>query len=186
MGLDMYLYKKTYVKSWEHHKPEERHTISVKVGGKVRKDIKPERISYITEEVAYWRKFNALHGWFVNQCGDGIDECQEIYVSEDHLNELLKTLSEVKSAINKSKKVTKVLTDWNGKDYEVSVYDCEDKIEELLPPTQGFFFGSYEVNDYYKDDVENTIEMIEGLMKENEESKQHGLYSGEFYYRASW
>jgi len=30
MGLDMYLYKKTYVQNWEHQTPEQRHTISVK------------------------------------------------------------------------------------------------------------------------------------------------------------
>ena len=28
------------------------------------------------EEVAYWRKFNALHNWFVQNCQDGVDECQ--------------------------------------------------------------------------------------------------------------
>ena len=68
----MYLYKKTYVQNWEHTSPEKKHTISIKKGGKVRKDIKPERICYITEQIAYWRKFNALHGWFIENCGGGL------------------------------------------------------------------------------------------------------------------
>ena len=37
MGLDMYLSKKTYVQNWDFHKPEEKHTISIKKGGKARK-----------------------------------------------------------------------------------------------------------------------------------------------------
>ena len=58
----MYLYKKTYVQNWEHTSPEKRHTFEIKMGGEIRKDIKPERICYIVEQIAYWRKFNALHG----------------------------------------------------------------------------------------------------------------------------
>ena len=61
MGLDMYLYKKSYVKNWQHMKPESLHKITIKKGGKVRKDIKTDRITYIIEEVAYWRKANAIH-----------------------------------------------------------------------------------------------------------------------------
>jgi hypothetical protein len=45
MGLDMYLYKKTYVQNWEHQTPEQRHTISVKLGDNAREDIKPHRIA---------------------------------------------------------------------------------------------------------------------------------------------
>lgn len=187
MGLDMYLYKKTYVKNWEHTAKEQRHSFSVKIGGKVRKDIKPERISYITEEVAYWRKFNALHGWFVEQCGGGVDECQDIYVEEEKMKELLDVLKKVSELINKSNPVVKVEKDWNGKDYEYKTFDCEDEVRELFSPTQGFFFGSDNIDEYYKQEVENTIEVIENLLKECEDTDAvKGLYSGDFYYRASW
>lgn len=182
----MYLYKKTYVKNWEHNGPENQHKITVKKGGKVRTDIKPERISYITEEVAYWRKFNALHGWFVNECANGVDECQSIYVSGEVLSKLLEILKQVKTTIDKSQKKVTVLKDWNGEDYEYEVYDCEEQVKELLPPTEGFFFGGYEVDEYYKQNVEETINIIEELLKEDELGKAHGLWSGEFYYKASW
>jgi hypothetical protein len=160
MGLDMYLYKKTYVQNWEHNPPEQQHQIEVKKNGVVRNDIKPNRICYITEQVAYWRKFNALHGWFVNECGGGIDECQNIYVEEDKLVELLETLKKVSDNFTLAK--------------------------ELLPPVQGFFFGGDEIDEYYKEDVNSTIKIIEELLKENEQSKEYGLYSGDFEYRASW
>jgi len=67
MGLDMYLSKKTYVKNWDFQKKSERHTVTIKKGGKVRTDIKPERVSYITESVGYWRKANHIHQWFVDK-----------------------------------------------------------------------------------------------------------------------
>jgi hypothetical protein len=160
MGLDMYLYKKTYVQNWEHNPPEQHHQIEIKRGGVLRKDIKPNRICYITEQVAYWRKFNALHGWFVNECGGGIDECQDINVDEDKLVELLETLKKVSDNFTLAK--------------------------ELLPPVQGFFFGGDEIDEYYKEDVNSTIKIIEELLKEHEQSKEYGLYSGDFEYRASW
>lgn len=180
MGLDMYLYKKTYVKNWQHNGPERQHEITIKKGGEVRKDIKPERISYIIEEVAYWRKFNALHGWFVNECADGVDECQAIYVTNEKMKELLETLKKVSELINKSTKTTKVLQDWHGKDYEVSVYDCEDEVKDIFSPTAGFFFGGTEIDDYYKSDVEETIKTIEDLLSEDEEGY------ADFEYQASW
>lgn len=156
----MYLYKRTYVQNWEHNPPEQQHQIEVKKNGVVRNDIKPNRICYITEQVAYWRKFNALHGWFVNECGGGIDECQNINVDEDKLVELLETLKKVSDNFTLAK--------------------------ELLPPVQGFFFGGDEIDEYYKEDVNSTIKIIEELLKEHEQSKEYGLYSGDFEYRASW
>ncbi len=186
MGLDMYLYKKTYVKNWEHNGPEGQHKITVKKGNKVRKDIKPERIIYITEEVAYWRKFNALHGWFVDKLANGEDDCQELYVGKEILEELLSTLKKAKDIIEKSKVVEKVLTDWNNKEYTVRVYDCEDEIKDIFPPTEGFFFGDYQINEWYKENIEETIEIIENLLHEASENIVNGLYSGDFYYQASW
>ena len=187
MGLDMYLYKKTYVKNWNHTSPESINHITIKQGDEERKDIKPERISYITEEVGYWRKFNALHGWFVQNCGDGEDKCQEIYVGEDNMKELLVVLNKVQTILNESELVTKVLKDWNGKDYEVQAYDKTDEIEEIFAPTEGFFFGSGEIDKYFKEDVDRTIELIEELLRENgSDDVSKGFYSGDFYYQASW
>jgi hypothetical protein len=65
MGLDMYLSKKTYVKNWDYNETNPKHFVSVKKDGVLRTDIKPERISHVVEEVAYWRKFNALHNYIV-------------------------------------------------------------------------------------------------------------------------
>ena len=190
MGLDMYLSKKTYVKNWEHNGPENQHSFEVKFGGVIRPDIKPGRISYVTEEVGYWRKFNALHGWFVQNCGDGEDKCQEMYVSEIMMRELFDTLKKVQELLNQSEMVVKVMKDWNDRDYEVQVYDKADEVEQIFTPTQGFFFGSNEIDIYFKEEVDRTVVLIEELLGEDkmtlEGSAVTGIYPGDYYYQASW
>ena len=41
-------------------------------------------------KVAYWRKANAIHGWFVDNIQDGVDDQNEYYVSKEKLEELKK------------------------------------------------------------------------------------------------
>lgn len=156
MGLDMYMYREHYVKNWDHQTPEERHEITIKKGGEVRTDIDLEKISTVSENIFYWRKFNALHGWIVNHCGGGVDECQKIFISYDDLIELYNTLNEV------------------DKDHT--------KAEELLPTTLGFFFGSEEYDEYYFDMVKETIEFLTPYI----ESIESGNERGDFYYQSSW
>lgn len=144
MGLDMYLSRRSYVKNWDFMDDKEKHTISIKKGGKVRKDIKPERISYIVEQVGCWRKFNALHNWFVANVQDGNDNCGEYYV--DH-NQLEKLLEDLKS-INNDSKIA----------------------EQKLPTASGFFFGGTEYDEYYFSEVQRTIELIEELLEDKEGS----------------
>lgn len=190
MGLDMYLYKKSYVKNWEHTPNERKHKVTVRMNGKVRKDIKPERISYIVKEVAYWRKFNALHAWFVKNCADGIDDCREVYVGTDQLKKLLENLKKIKASLDKSnKKKVKIKTGWSsteGDTYaEIDVFTDTSLAEELLPTQSGFFFGGTEYDDWYYQDIVETIKTFEELLAE-EAKLPEGVYSGDFYYQASW
>jgi hypothetical protein len=181
MGLDMYLSKKTYVKQWSHIEPEKQFQVEVKRGGEPVKSIKPERVSYVTEQVGYWRKFNALHNWFVQNCQDGRDECQESYVDREKLEELLTTLTEVKNILETSpKKKVQVENGWsNGEKtfVEIEVIEDSDKLEELFPTSSGFFFGGTEYDEYYQEQVNETIEMITDLLKEED---------GDYYYQSSW
>ena len=55
MGLDMYLTKRTYVKNWKHK--DDKHSVSVKLNGKKRKDIQEDRISEIIEDVMLQRRY---------------------------------------------------------------------------------------------------------------------------------
>jgi hypothetical protein len=182
MGLDMYLSKKTYVKQWSHIEPEKQFQVEVKRGGEPVTSIKPDRVSYVTEQVAYWRKFNALHNWFVQNCQNGRDECQESYVDREKLEELIVTLHEVKNILETSpKKKVQVKNGWsNGEDtfVEIEVVEDSEKLDDLFPTSSGFFFGGTEYDEYYEQEVNQTIETITELLKDED--------SGEFYYQSSW
>ena len=138
MGLDMHLSKRTYVQNWDYMEPEERYTITV--AGPSAAHIRPERITYIEEEVMYWRKANAIHNWFVQNCQNGVDECQETYIPRDQIEALLITLRNIVSDPSLAK--------------------------DLLPPTSGFFFGSTELDDWYWDNVKRTIPVLEQLLED--------------------
>ena len=179
----MYLAKKTYVKNWSYMKPEDQHHITVKRGGKIRKDIKPERISYIVEDIAYWRKANQIHKWFVENVQDGNDDCKEYYVSKERLHELVDICKKVRDASK--------LDDGevaNGYTFEgvkkVPILEDGQIIkdpsvaEELLPTTEGFFFGSTDYDQYYLQDIEDTIAQLELILQEPD--------GGDFYYQSSW
>lgn len=185
----MYFYKKSYVKNWEHTPDKQRHSITVRMNGKVRKDIKPERVSNILEEVGYWRKFNALHVWFVKNCADGVDDCREVYVEPSQIEELLEVLKQVKASLDASpKKTVKVESGWaNGQKTfaDIEVFENTALAEELFPTQSGFFFGGTEYDDYYYQDIVETIKTFEDLLKENEKVPK-GAYSADYYYRASW
>jgi hypothetical protein len=57
MGLDMYINKKTYIDN-KYKKEDKRLTVNDPEG---KTDIQTERISEISEYVAYWRKCNQIH-----------------------------------------------------------------------------------------------------------------------------
>ena len=152
MGLDMYLYKKNYIWSGEWVNPEAKQEVIVKTGGEVDKHIKPERVKYVVEEVAYWRKANSIHKWFVDNCQYGVDDCRNAYVDREKLEELLELCKQVKAD--------------------------PDKAHELLPTQSGFFFGSTQYDEWYFEDINNTIEMLEGILSDET--------GDEFEYHSSW
>ena len=141
MGLDMYLYKKHYVKNWDWMADHEKHTISLKKGKKKLDHIKPDRVCSVVEEVMYWRKFNALHKWFVDNVQEGVDDCKESFVDESDLKMLLETLT--------------------------YVLENKDSAETILPTAQGFFFGSDDIDEYYWEEVKSTIIQLKDLLDED-------------------
>lgn len=141
MGLDMYLYKKHYVKNWDWMADHEKHTISLKKGKKKLDHIKPNRVCSVVEEVMYWRKFNALHKWFVDNIQEGVDDCKESFVDESDLKMLLETLT--------------------------YVLENKDSAETILPTAQGFYFGNDEMDDNYWNYVKSTIIQLKDLLEED-------------------
>jgi len=116
----------------------------------IRKDL---NIKGITAEAAYWRKANAIHQWFVTNVQDGEDDCREYYVSNEKLSEL--------------------------RDICVDILADTTKAADLLPPQEGFFFGSTNVDEWYFQDLEYTVEVLAKLLEPE-------YKDWEFYYRSSW
>lgn len=184
MGLDMYLEKRTYVKNWDYMKPMHRHVITVTKGDGSASAIKPERISYITEEVAYWRKANAIHRWFVANVQDGKDDCEEYYVSREKLQELKTACDKVLAAskMKPSKVENGYIITSAGRTpiLEDGEVITDPQIAETVLPTQaGFFFGPTNYDQYYIAGIQATSDILAELLSEPDTS-------GDFYYRASW
>lgn len=146
MGLDMYLKKETYVGN-KYRKPGQRvkviqpdneDGVSFPIKGKIIE----ERISTITETVAYWRKDNAIHQWFVKNIQGGVDDCGKYYVPIEELENLVNLCEEL--LINR--------------DLELA--------REKLPTQEGFFFGGIEYDEYYWNSLEETIKMLKPLIEE--------------------
>lgn len=150
MGLDMYLEKRTYVKQWDHQSAEEKHEVVVTKGGQPT-NIDPKKVKYIIEEAGYWRKANQIHRWFVENVQNGVDNCGDYYVGSEKLAELLELCKKVKA------------------DHSLA--------EELLPSASGFFFGGTEYDEWYFNDIDNTITILEECLEDER---------GDYYYSSSW
>lgn len=204
MGLDMYLNR--YPKSMT---AEERNKKSEDLWNK---GIEAWREKWKNNvSVAYWRKVNFLHGWIVNNLADGVDECQEIEVSLDDINEILdlceKSIAVLEThdlvpqrRIDKSKwkyewkpefevdpDKPRVKIKWDDgeiKGLDDSTYykvdtSANGELDELLPPTSGFFFGSYSYDTWY---VYNMYELRDTLL-----NIIHNWDDGfQYIYQASW
>jgi hypothetical protein len=180
MGLDMYLEARTYVKNWSFQKPQEKTKVVVKKGGKVLKTIKPERVSAVVEDIGYWRKANAIHNWFVNNCAKGNDDCNPMYVSDEQLHELNKTVDTVLKASKLVKgKIQNGTTNGKPNMEDGKYVENSEVAQELLPTGAGFFFGNTDYNQWYIEDLQNTKKILAEAIKCAENGAS-------IYYSASW
>jgi len=63
----------------------------------------------------------------------------------------------------------------------------EDICEELLPTQSGFFFGSTNYDEWYINDLKDTIQVIENLEKDTWAADSGEKYlKGDVYYLSSW
>ena len=91
------------------------------------------------DRIAYWRKANAIHRWFVVNVQNGVDDCDFYLVTKEQLETLLDLCKQV------------------SKQPELA--------PELLPTQQGFFFGSIDYDEYYLDQIELTIQQIDEVLR---------------------
>lgn len=184
MGLDMYLYKKHFVKNFEGTPNDKRFDVKVKKGRDIVQEINPKRISEIVEEIGYWRKANAIHNWFVQNVQGGTDDCKEYYVSFEKMIELYETVEKVLAGSKLiAGKVHNGTRYSNGSVEEIyedgKIVEDSTLAEELLPTTDGFFFGGTEYNEYYIHDLKHTIDILKPEIEQGETNAS-------YYYQSSW
>ena len=162
MGLDQYLTAKKYVSKWDYSGGFDSRVITQEFQDLLPMDT-PDITRYgqfagITVEypVGYWRKANAIHNYFVQTLGEGVDECQEMYVPRETLSDLRERCQDV-----------------------IASSDMEQMAKEVgLETVSGFFFGDTDYGDWYKEDLKLTGEICDFVLALPEEYSLH--------YQASW
>jgi hypothetical protein len=151
MGLDMYLTAKKYVSDFGFRPKHKELNASIK-----------ESLGFGTEdygyiqvelEVAYWRKSNEIHAWFVDNVQKGTDDCGTYYVSKEKLTELR----------------------------DLAKKALETKDDTLLPTRSGFFFGPTDIDEYYWEDLAETVSKLSKVLEDARLQDDWSLY-----YHSSW
>ena len=129
-------------------------------------DLMPNEVSF---NIITWRKANAIHKWFVDNCQDGNDDCKEYYVDREQLEQLLEILNKILGKTN------------NKKENIMAALNKNEMAEELLPSTEGHFFGGEDYDEYYFEYLKETQRILNDIFENP--TKYEGI---EFYYTASW
>lgn len=185
MGLDMYLSAERYVSGYEHSDTEEQslyRRVVAEMGAEAYVD--PETPSLtVSLTVAYWRKANQIHAWFVENVQEGKDECQRSEVSREQLTELRDLCKRVlaSSDLTEGEVLTSISYPAGEpvENRELGQVLADPAVaQELLPTASGFFFGGSEYDSYYYDDLKSTVAQIDRVLE-----MPRNFY---FEYRASW
>lgn len=162
MGLDMYLYARKAIPatadgypqllartaeedgyiSWYNHDPDALAPTLVAATGFALNDRSPhghvtfaDGVLFADVCIAYWRKANAIHAWFVAHVAGGEDDCEPVEVTREQLAELRAAC-------------TAVLLN-------------PDTAADTLPTQSGFFFGGIEYGKHYLDDLRDTVKQLD-------------------------
>lgn len=152
MGLDMYLMAKKHISNYDFRPDQRKMNAVIKEAIGLTGFDDDDAYVEVSVNVGYWRKANQIHAWFVDNCQGGEDDCETYRVEREQLVDLWETCC--------------------------TAYDEKDP--EILKPREGFFFGSTDIDDYYWEDLENTVKLLEKVLASKE------LEGCTFYYQASW
>jgi hypothetical protein len=155
MGLDMYLSARRYTS--EFSDPEINKDLTPLADKLLPPDGNMGSVT-IVRDVAYWRKANAIHKWFVDNVQEGQDDCGTYFVNRGDLEDLRGTC-------------LKVIAD-------------PTQAKELLPIQEGFFFGGTDYDDDYIEKLEDTVQQIDKIIAWLELTNSSS--SVEFQYHSSW
>ena len=136
----------------------------------------------IFEDVGYWRKANAIHKWFVDNIQDGEDDCGYYEVAPEQIEELLNICKLIKQkCVLKKGKIANGYRFENGKEVPImedgEYIENPDIAEELLPTQGGFFFGSTNYDQWYIENVVDTIDILTKVLETTDFDREMVVYS---------
>lgn len=171
----MYLSARKYVSDYNYEEGKNREQVAniLEAIGLDRDALSTEAPSVRVEvNIAYWRKANAIHKWFVDNLAGGEDDCKPVYVNRKDLQSLLDTLEEA----------LKARRDIEQPEYQgdIATPTLEDSLEDILPTEGGFFFGSTAYDEWYWIQLEWTHKRLTEILNDE---RFEGF---DFEYNASW
>ncbi len=98
------------------------------------------------ENVAYWRKANSIHNWLIKN-GSNVEEDYYCHISLEKLKELKQTC--------------------------IAILDDKTLAPTLLPTTSGFFFGSTNYDEWYYQDLQETINILDKIINQHTENDRY-------------
>lgn len=107
--------------------------------------------------IGHWRKANAIHEWIVENCAGGVDACQDIPMGQEEIIRLRNACMRVMAN--------------------------PDAAHETLPTSDGFFFGSAEYDDWYREQLKYTVNLLNDVIHLLAMDKSDGWG---IVYSASW
>ncbi|WP_416150318.1 hypothetical protein ACM26V_04875 [Salipaludibacillus sp. HK11] len=151
MGLDMYLFSLPKIEGMEYDEIQSanaRLRQLEEAQNETYEKVKPHIKHFeefgmswdsLMEEIAYWRKANQIHHWFVENIRNGEDDpCFTEIVTKNHLQDLYNLC-------------LKVFTNRNNP-------------QDSLPTRPGSYFGRYGYDDFYYWQIEDTKSLLENLL----------------------
>jgi hypothetical protein len=90
-------------------------------------------------EVAYWRKANQIHNWFVVHVLNGVDECGTYEVRKESIQELHNLC--------------------------VGILFKKATPQKVLPTKSGFYYGSTDYDHFYMYEIKQTASILENILK---------------------
>jgi len=142
-------------------------------------------------ELAYWRKANAIHKWFVDNVQHGVDNCEKYRLTKSNIEDLLALVTnlldniELKDGtIRNGYRIKKFLWFYYKKYIKVkgkkltrkSVRYCKEK----LPTQKGFYFGFTDYDEYYYRMLVYTKDKLNYILK------NFNFEKDTIYYSSSW
>lgn len=195
MGLDMYLKARAYYSAYnfedDDKKDEFNRLVTALNLSQFVDSASPDAAVEFT--IGYWRKANAIHGWFIKNCADGDEDASGMSVSRDKLKELretcIKVMDEKPEVVMPATSLVRSIDSTSPEAIEnfireTAILEAHNRefnkpdASDPLPPVSGFFFGSTEKDERYYLQIAQTIAIIDKCLS----------LPGNFYfgYEASW